>query len=282
MYLDGEFADRERADVEAHLRTCCACRSEVEGQQRMQQRLRACASETRAPDALKARLALRVAQERRVETWKRWVRPELVAALAACAGFVAWLSGRQWLAPVLEDAVHHHTHNLPMEVEGSAPQVSQWLADKLDFAVLPPSLGRARLTGARLSHIRDHSAAYLEYGAPNARRVSLFVYDDPAASVEFGLPGRRERVADREVLLANSRGFNVAMWRDREIVYSLVSDLDERDILAMLRERGDVDGSEFSESMPWSQPTQRTSTLMSPAYSSIMTAGFTPAFADAP
>ena len=35
--------------------------------------------------------------------------------------------------------------------------------------------------------------------------------------------------------LQASRGYHVAIWRDGEIVYELVSDLDEADIRQMLR-----------------------------------------------
>jgi hypothetical protein len=99
------------------------------------------------------------------------------------------------------------------------------------------------LQGGRLSNIRDHSAAYVVYGGPGAHRVSLFVFDDPHAPLEFGVGGHRQRIADRDVILANERGYNVAFWRDRQIVYSLVSDLDERDIVGLL-EGGSNDTSE--------------------------------------
>jgi hypothetical protein len=39
---------------------------------------------------------------------------------------------------------------------------------------------------------------------------------------------------EQRVMVANEKGYNVAMWRKQGIVYSLVSDLDERDILQLV------------------------------------------------
>ena len=64
----------------------------------------------------------------------------------------------------------------------------------------------------------------------NGRRVSLLIVDDP----EPQLQGDARRIADREIWLSRARGFNIASWRNDEIVYSLISDLDEKDILALV------------------------------------------------
>jgi hypothetical protein len=40
------------------------------------------------------------------------------------------------------------------------------------------------------------------------------------------------------VQVGSSLGYNVAMWREGEVVYELVTDLDETDIRHMLAEQG--------------------------------------------
>ena len=76
--------------------------------------------------------------------------------------------------------------------------------------------------------------AVLSYSTPQAegRRVSLFIVDDPDNSDP---PGSVRRVADRQVWLSRSRGYNVVSWRSDEIVYQLISDLDERDVLQLVQ-----------------------------------------------
>jgi hypothetical protein len=84
-----------------------------------------------------------------------------------------------------------------------------------------------RLVGARLSHIQDHPAAYVRYESPRGH-MGLFILDDPQR--RYGEVGRPMQVGAATVRVINARGFNVAVWRRNEIVYSLVSDLDERDL----------------------------------------------------
>lgn len=235
-YVDGEFESADRAEFEAHLAQCPACRARVQAEQAFREKLRAAAA-VRAPAALRARVELGIRRERRWATARKLLRPEVVAALAACAGFVAYFSGRHFLEPMVKDSVTNHAHNLPIEVTGDDQKIQHWFAGKVDFNVQLPHLGNLRVAGARLSHVSDRNAAYVVYRGPMAHRVSLFVFDDPRAPLEMGLSGRARRINDRDVLLANERGYNVAMWRDNEIVYSLVSDLDERDIVQLLSAR---------------------------------------------
>jgi hypothetical protein len=42
-------------------------------------------------------------------------------------------------------------------------------------------------------------------------------------------------VGPRTLRVMNSRGYNVAVWRQDEIVYSLVSDLGEDDLFELVR-----------------------------------------------
>lgn len=236
-YVDGEFEAADQAELEAHLAGCTKCRAIVAQELKFHEQLRAAAATVRAPEALRARIEQGLKHEHRWATVRKIVRPEVVAALAACAGFLAYFSSQRFLEPLLKDAVSNHAHNLPVEVQGDEQHVQRWFAGKVDFNVPLPHLHQVKMLGGRLSHVSDRAAAYVVYEGPKAHRVSLFVFDDPNAPIEMGLGGKRERINDRDVVMANERGYNVAMWRDNEIVYSLVSDLDERDIVDLLQGR---------------------------------------------
>ena len=43
------------------------------------------------------------------------------------------------------------------------------------------------------------------------------------------------RLGPQVVRVVNARGYNVAVWRENEIVYSLVSDLDETALFELVR-----------------------------------------------
>ena len=239
-YLDGEFETEERLDVEAHLTQCATCTQRVHEEARMQQSLRRAARQavetTRAPDALRARLQTGMRQEQRRVQQQGWLR-------ASAAALVVLAAGGSWLAfqpeqhrRFMDDAARRHAKKLPVEIAGDSHEVVEaWLDGKFDHRVQVPKLPGSTLSGARISNVTDRPAAYISYernaegqGAP-ARRIGLFVFDDARREVEAPtLPA---------VQVGSSLGYNVAMWRDGEIVYELVSDLNEADIRRMLAEQ---------------------------------------------
>jgi mycothiol system anti-sigma-R factor len=240
-YLDGEFQPEERLEVEAHLSRCAECARQVHEEARMQQALRRAARESvtgaRAPAALRSRLQAGLRQEQRRERQWQWAR-------ASAAALVVVAAGGTWMAlqpeqhlRFMEDAARRHARKLPVEIAGGSHEnVEAWFDGKLDHRVPVPRLPNAILHGARISNVTDRPAAYISYertpeaeGAP-ARRIGLFVFDDSHREVQAPpLPS---------VQVGSSHGYNVAVWRDQEIVYELVTDLDETDIRRMLAEQG--------------------------------------------
>lgn len=242
-YVDGEFDGPEKTDADAHLAQCEGCRNEVALQRAFKRRLRAASGSESVlnpapPQHLRAGILAAIKRERP----RRFVlaRPALAVpvalAMAAAVAVVVYLHSRHGDADALiAAAVAHHQGDLPLDVQDAqVAHVRDWLRGKVDFAPSRiPELRKAAMRGVRLSTLNGHPAAYVVYGSESQRRVSLLVLDAP----ELRLPGGR-RVADRDVLLANQRGYNVAVWKEREIAYSLVSDLDEQDILDLVAASG--------------------------------------------
>ena len=81
--------------------------------------------------------------------------------------------------------------------------------------------------------MHSRPAAALSYSVPQAggQRVTLLIVDDP----DDDPPGSVRRLPGRQVWLSRSRGYNVVSWRTDEIVYSLISDLDESDVLQLVQ-----------------------------------------------
>lgn len=244
-YIDGELAAREDSEAVEHLAACESCRSLAEAQGRLRSALRsrlkaAMGAETgagRAPDALRRRIHLALVQERK-PLLRRIVAPVPVAALAACAaGALVVLVSHSRPDALVEESVRKHTRDLPLEVTAASmgpESVAGWFAGKLDFNAAPPHFRGAdvRMVGARLSNIQDRPAAYVRYDMPRGH-LGLFILDDPDR--RFGDVGRVLQAGPSPVRLINARGFNVAVWRRNEIVYSLVSDLDEDDLARLVQ-----------------------------------------------
>jgi anti-sigma factor (TIGR02949 family) len=233
-YLDGELEGADRKEFEDHLGACAACAGRVGGEAAFHGALRRSVRVQReaAPEALRAMLHTGIQREhRRVQfvSWARWGG----AALMAAAASAAWLELRPPLPDVVGDeAAVRFQRRLPNEVSvRNAEQAEVWFDDKLDWRVAVPRLPNAQLTGARLSNVREHDAAYLSYEAPvqggsAPRRMGLFVIAD----AHQALPARPWP----DVQVHGVNGFNVASWRTGNLVYELVSDLDQDELRAML------------------------------------------------
>jgi hypothetical protein len=133
---------------------------------------------------------------------------------------------------LVEDAALRHAKVLPPEVHDvPTDAVESWFGGKLDHRVSVPRLPNSRVTGARISHVKDKPAAYISYEQDDRhgrapRRLSLFVFDDAKREVEAeALPA---------LWLEQSHGYNVALWRENDTVSVLVSDLNEQDFRHLL------------------------------------------------
>jgi len=248
-WLDGELDRPEEVEAERHVAGCEPCRAIAERARTLRKALRAKLREamgpalTPAPQDLRQRIHLALVRERR-PLWRRALSPLPIAAAVACAaGVMVVLATHAGTDPLVEEAVAKHTRDLPLEVTAASvgpDSVARWFAGKLDFNAAPPRFpaGDVRLVGARLSNIQDQPAAYVRYDLPSGH-LGLFILDDPHR--RFAVAGRAVQVGPATVHLMNARGFNVAVWRRNEIVYSLVSDLDEADLARLLQASQGVD-----------------------------------------
>ncbi len=246
-YLDGEFEADDRASVDAHLSRCSACRAEAARAMAFRSELRARLREAMAPgtaqgtapDSLRRRIsaALDAEESRPTPWWRRVLSPLPVAAMAACvAGALVVFAGHRATDPLVEEAVRKHARDLPLELSAASlgPEaIPAMLASKLDFNPRPPAFraNGVKLVGARLAQLREWPAAYMRYETPRGP-VGLFIIDDPEHRVVE--VGRQVRTGPGAMWVMNARGYNVAVWRKNEIVYSLVSDLDEADLVRLV------------------------------------------------
>lgn len=236
-FLDGEFGPEERVEIEDHLASCPECARRVNLESKFRDTVRAKASPRRpsgpkASSGLKRRLVAALHHEQQRRTQRQMLRVGAMAAVALAAGGTYALARTPARVPYVEDAALRHARALPMEIrDGTPEQVEAWFGDKLDHRVAVPRLPNFTVIGARISNVKDRPAAYIRYEAapaqsPSPRRVGLFVFGDADGVVDAP--------AYPTFDLEQTRGYNVAIWREGEIVYQLVSDLQEDDIRRMV------------------------------------------------
>ena len=243
-YQRGRLDAAGHAEVAAHLESCAMCAREDSAEHALTEVLERRLPQHAAPLALKRRLAAQwpvqaPAAPPRRRTWVGLLG--LAAAVVALVLVTIPLYNRPpaGFDPMVREAVNDHLRIVasqnPLEIKsGGIHQVKPWFAGRLDFAPVVRFGGDADypLQGGAVGYFLDEKAAVFVF-ARRLHPITLVVF--PAGAAPW--PTRNLVPMGRASAYATSaRGFNVILWRDGELGYALVSDVDARE-LARLGER---------------------------------------------
>lgn len=242
LRLDEEIEPTDCVQLDLHLEDCSSCRCGLEReawfQAQLELRLREAISrqEHTAPPSLRDRI--------RCELRNEAIESAFPYGRAVAASFaVAILAGLSWGATssparLYDDTISRHSSNLPPEIRALSndeDEVHHFLQRNLRYQVQVPRAGSSelpvRLVGARLSNIRDRDAAYVMYDHRGAK-LSLFAYPSQESLADISGLERRV-VSGRELYVGSSRGYHVVSWKDRDLLYSLVSDVDPSELVQL-------------------------------------------------
>lgn len=242
VFLDGEFAEPERADFEAHVKACGNCRKKVERERTFLVGVRQAVPPVSMPAGLEARIREALAAAPAPDELPATKRPDARGAsrfwLAAAAimlltgGTTAYLLSRsdsgdsgaarhEIAAPerLAAEAVATHQSQLPMEVRGSQTQIRRFLEANVPFRVDLAFADdpRVELVGARFTRVDGRDAVLLNYEVDGERLSVLQMADDPTAMTAHVDPG-----AELPPSFASQAGFDVATFRRHGVVSSVV------------------------------------------------------------
>jgi anti-sigma factor RsiW len=229
-YVDQELGIVDALAVERHLRTCEACRREIEEQRGVSDRVHAGAAYADAPAALRMRVlaSLPGSPPSRAgrASWQAWW-PRAMAALAVLLALALGWGVGVYRAPsaqqgLTEELVASHVRSLQVDHLADVASTDQhtvkpWFLGKLDFA--PPVIDTGQmgfpLVGGRLDYVGGRNVAVLVYRR-NRHPINLYVW-----------PGTGAPAAPRTT---QSQGYHLVRWSDGNMNYSAVSDLAEGDL----------------------------------------------------
>jgi anti-sigma factor RsiW len=241
----GRLPAARRGALESHLASCEACGHEAAAESLLSEALEGRLPQHAAPLALKRRLATAwpdaSAVERAPRWWAGW-RRALVPALALGVLLLAAVPLYYQRAggpgePMVTEAVNDHLRLLssqhPLDIEsGGMHQVKPWFEGHLDFAPVVRFLGDDEfpLRGGAVGYYLDRKAAVFVFHR-RLHAVTLLVFRAE------GLPWARrglERVGGVTARVTTSRGFNAIVWREGELGYALVSDVDLPELVRLV------------------------------------------------
>ena len=230
----------ERASVDAHLEGCAACRHEDAADRELSLALERL-PRRRAPESLKKALNERFGAPPRVPVFRRIARTFVPMAAGAAIAAAVMLVWRPHAPPddrMNTEAINDYLRLLysdhPLEIASGGPhQVKPWFEGRVDFAPAVRFGGDDDfpLQGGSVALFLDRKAATYVYKR-RLHLITLFVFR--AEGLPWPTSGL-EQVGGAKALVTTSHGFHNFMWRDGDLGYALVSDVDPRDlrILAM-------------------------------------------------
>jgi len=135
------------------------------------------------------------------------------------------------VAEAIADHLRVVYRDRPVDIESGGPhQVKPWFTGRLDFA-LPTVFGgdgEFTLQGGSVGYYLDRKAAVLVYKR-GLHTASLFVFR--ADGLAF--PSPDQDLGGTPVALRQERGFRVAVWRQEQLGYALVSDLSAEELVRL-------------------------------------------------
>ena len=261
-YVDGELELSRQLDMESRIERDPALHAEVQRLRQLRASVRGAANYHAAPARLRTRIGFPAAaapaaadvevpepatpgpaQPGRVNRnpalpagavasrpWRPW------GMAIAAGGLLVWgLVLTPWPAgrddPLLRDVVASHVRATLSErlidvASSDQHTVKPWLSARLDYSPPVTPLAETGVTflGARVDYLDGRQVAVMVY---KQRQHVVDVYVWPT------------RGADPEVRDASPRGFNVKRWKQGEMTYAMVSDLnrDELGVLAQALQR---------------------------------------------
>jgi anti-sigma factor RsiW len=240
-FTRGAGDDATRARVQGHLETCTACQRIAEEERALDRSLEQLPRHA-APLSLRRRLEARLPpvaelapRRSRAASLRRWA-PTALAAAAAMVAIVAVTDplssrGEALVTAAVTDHLRVVHRERPVDIESGGPhQVKPWFTGRLDFA-LPGVFGgdgEFTLMGGSVGYFLDRQAAVLVY-LRQLHKISLFVF--PAQDLSF--PRGDQRLGRVSASLRRAKGFDVVLWRDGELGYALVSDLNSAELLRL-------------------------------------------------
>ena len=233
--------DRAETTIESsaalgHLHECADCRRYFEEQAALSRMLKEKLGRDAAPEALRERVMAQIEKRRAVSPLQRFRGRRLLYTGIAVLVLLAALFSR-WLHRLpseqfFEEVCADHAKYLGAESQlrsGDPATIESWFRDKTEFAVEVPRYENINLLGSRLCFLKRHKAALVFY-RKDGHSVSLFQMD--ARGVNLSALSRS--VMDGVPVWHKSlNGFGLVALERRGVLWVLVSDLNESDLLPL-------------------------------------------------
>ncbi len=231
-----EILTADLAEAKAHLRECAACRDFLQQHEAERRFLKERLGGETAPASVREEVLNAIARYRitGANVRQRWASHLVKNAVAAAVLLAAASAIFYYFAPfkpnqhkqsiaaeLIDDHIRYRLSAQAVEQAATDPTaLSQWFNSRLDFVAQIPPLAGFELAGGRLCYLFDRRVALAFYQKPD-QWVSLFI--SRGDGIDLSTMEKID-VSGKVMCRGDGKGYQVVAWKDRDLLYALVSD----------------------------------------------------------
>lgn len=244
---DQIFGSGEHLKAKQHVADCHECQLFFTQEDQLRILVRTKLPVTPAPPYLREKILSSIAKERQksgvqtLDILRRRI-PVLSAAAIIAVLLIYYLSppwrqvDTEWSDSVVNTLIQDHLANKlkehPLDLQTSdRAQLERWFAARVDFNVTIPRLENTELIGGHLCLVSGKRAVSLSFQKDNVP-ITLFMID--RSVIDLTPLKVIASFNNRSVFHHDAKGCNIILWEQKGLVYGLVSDLSEKDLLRLI------------------------------------------------
>lgn len=243
-----ELLTPDLAQANAHLEQCPQCQAFLKRDETLRRFVKDSLGREKAPATVREGVLRAIAQRRAADRRQRPKRQfdltktyVLAAAVVLVIGiffiyhYTSVEPGKQASAlatELIDDHIRYRLSGQPAEMATAEPtELTRWFSSRLDFGVQIPQPSGVRLVGGRLCYLFDRRVALVFY-QQSGQWVSLFLLRGEYLDLSALEKVERER---KVLYRSETKGYQVVAWREKGLVYALVSDRDVLELALSLK-----------------------------------------------
>jgi anti-sigma factor RsiW len=226
-YLDGELPSSEMKSLDAHVRGCSSCASDVLSRVQMKRALQSAGKRYYPTPEFRQRIQAQIARRPRPWVSRAWMTVSAVLAILLIAGLLNTyiVRARMLQEEAVSEVADLHVAALasanPVDVASSDRHtVKPWFQGKIPFTFNLPELQNTEFTlvGGRVAYLEQSPGAELIFQV-RKHYISVFIFQEQATPALRSGSGVRKHVS-----------FNYETWTEGGLRYSAISDATGEDI----------------------------------------------------
>jgi anti-sigma factor RsiW len=227
IYLDGEVAEKEMRNFDAHVRNCPSCAADALARVQMKRSIQAAGKRFAPTSDFRRRVRMSIAPKPRSSFGLTWTLAAALSLVLAASSLSAYFGiershGAQAYSEIADLHVAALASSSQVDVVSTDRHtVKPWFQGKIPFAFDLPELQNSEfsLLGGRMTYLGQAPGAHLIY-AVRKHEISVLIFQESALVERWG----NNSAARKEL------SFNVATWRQGGLRYFVIGDASATDI----------------------------------------------------